>query len=106
MVAHPDRPWTRQQFLDGVLVKGMLFAPGERFSYSNVGCMLLIEIVERVTGQTFAEVVSDFITKPLALQNTTVLEEVDDLMRYVPGFGSEVTSDGRVADVRGHYHRH
>jgi len=27
--AHPDRPWTRQQFLDAVLVKGMLFAPGE-----------------------------------------------------------------------------
>src|SRR5262245_57207668 len=61
--AHPDRPWTRQQFLDAVLPKGMLFAPGERFSYSNVGYMLLIDIVERVTGQTFAEVVNDFITK-------------------------------------------
>ena len=102
--AHPDRPWTRQQFLDAVLVKGMLFAPGERFSYSNVGYMLLIDIVERVTGHTFAEVISDFIIKPLALQNTTVLELVDDLRRCVPGFGSEVTSDGQVVDVRGRYH--
>jgi D-alanyl-D-alanine carboxypeptidase len=102
--AHPDRPWTRQQFLDAVLPQGMLFAPGERFSYSNVGYMLLIDIVERVTGQTFAEVVSDCITKPLALQNTTVLEQADDLMRCVPGFGSEVTSDGQVVDVRGRYH--
>lgn len=102
--AHPDRPWTRQQFLDAVLVKGMLFAPGERFSYSNVGYMLLIDIVERVTDHSFAEVVSDFITTPLALQNTTVLEQVDDLMRCVPGFGSEVTPDGQVVDVRGRYH--
>ena len=102
--AHPDRPWTRQQFLDAVLTPGMLFAPGGGFSYSNVGYMLLIDIVERMTGQTFAEVVNDFVTKPLALQNTSVLERVDDLMRCVPGFGSEVTSDGRIVDVRGRYH--
>jgi CubicO group peptidase (beta-lactamase class C family) len=66
--------------------------------------MLLIDIVERVTGQTFAELVNGFIAKPLALQNTSVLEKVDDLMRCVPGFGSEVTSDGHVMDVRGRYH--
>src|SRR5919106_1431880 len=102
--AHPDRPWTRHQFLDAVLAQGMLFTPGESFSYSNVGYMLLIDIVERVTGQTFAEVVNDFISKPLALQNTWVLEQIDDMMRCVPGFGSEVTSDGQVVDVRGRYH--
>ena len=102
--AHPDRPWTRQQFLDAVLPAGMLFAPGEGFSYSNVGYMLLIDVMERVTGQTFAEVVSAFLTQPLAIQNTSVLEDLDDLMRCVPGFGSEVTSDGRLVDGRGRYH--
>ena len=102
--AQPDRPWTRQQFLDAVLPQGLLFAPGEGFSYSNVGYMLLIDIVERVTRRTFAEVVDDFIIRPLALQNTSALERVDDLMRCVPGFGSEVTSDGHVVDVRGRYH--
>jgi CubicO group peptidase (beta-lactamase class C family) len=54
-------PWTRQQFLDAVLPDGLLFAPGERFSYSNVGYMLLIDIMERVTGRTFARLVDDFI---------------------------------------------
>ena len=102
--AHSDRPWTRQQFLDAVLPRGLLFAPGEGFSYSNVGYMLLIDIVERATGRTFGEVVDDFITRPLTLQHTSALERVDDLMRCVPGFGSEVTSDGHVVDVRGRYH--
>jgi D-alanyl-D-alanine carboxypeptidase len=101
---HPDRPWTRQEFLDAVLPKGVLFAPGESFSYSNVGYMLLIDIVERVTGQTFAGVVNELVSKPLGLQRTSVLEEVDDLMRCVPGFGFELTSDGHIVDVRGRYH--
>ncbi len=100
---HPDRPWTRQQFLDAVLPQGLLFAPGESFSYSNAGYMLLIDIVERVTGQTFARVLHDLVATRLALQQTLVLEEIDDLMQCVAGFGPEVTLDGHV-DVRGRYH--
>jgi D-alanyl-D-alanine carboxypeptidase len=101
---HPDRPWTRQDFLDAVLPKGLLFAPGEGFSYSNVGYMLLIDIMERVTGQTFARVLNEFVVTELALQRTSVLVEIDDLMRCAPGLGSEVTFDGHVVDVRGRYH--
>jgi hypothetical protein len=41
---------------------------------------------------------------PLALRHTSVLEQIDDLMGCVPGFGSEVTTDGQVVDVRGRYH--
>jgi D-alanyl-D-alanine carboxypeptidase len=101
---HPDKPWTRQQFLEAVPPKAVLFAPGESFSYSNVGYMLLIDIVERVTGQTFARVLNDVVATPLALERTRVLAQIDDLMRCIPGFGSEVTSDGHIVDVRGRYH--
>ena len=100
----PDRPWTRQGFLDAVMSAGLLFAPGDRFAYSNVGYMLLVDIIERTTGQTFARAIDDFITTPLALQRTSVLEHPGDLMRCVAGFGSEVTPDGQVVDVRGRYH--
>jgi D-alanyl-D-alanine carboxypeptidase len=101
---HPDQPWTRQQFLDAVLSKGWLFAPGESWAYSNVGYMLLIDILERVAGQTFARVLNDVVTTPLALQRTSVLERTDDLKRCVRGFGSEVTADRDIVDVRGRYH--
>jgi D-alanyl-D-alanine carboxypeptidase len=100
----PDRPWTRQQFLDAVPSKGMLFQAGERFSYSNVGYMLLIDIIERAAGRTFGAVVDEFVTGPLALRRTSVVEQVDDLLRCVPGFGSEVTLDAHIVDVRGRYH--
>jgi D-alanyl-D-alanine carboxypeptidase len=101
---HPDRPWTRQQFLDAVLPQGVLCAPGERFSYSNVGYMLLVDVVERATGQTFARVIHRLIATPLALQRTSVVEEIGDLVQCVAGFGPELTADGQAVDVRGRYH--
>lgn len=102
--AHPDRPWTRQHVLDAVLSRGMLFAPGDRWSYSNVGYMLLVDILERVSGQTFARVLDDLLIAPLALQRTSVLTNIEDLMDCVPGFGSELTADHTIVDVRGRYH--
>jgi D-alanyl-D-alanine carboxypeptidase len=101
---HPDRPWTRKDFLDAVLPKGMLFAPGVSWAYSNIGYMLVVDILERVTGQTFAHVLTQLVITPLVLQRTLVLETIDDLMACVPGFGSEVTEDGSLVDVRGRYH--
>ena len=47
---HADRPWTREDFLDAVLPKGMLFAPGDNWAYSNIGYMLVVDILERLTG--------------------------------------------------------
>jgi D-alanyl-D-alanine carboxypeptidase len=82
----------------------MLFAPGEGWAYSNVGYMLVVDILERVTGRTFAQVLARFVTEPLVLHQTLVLETSEDLMACVPGFGSEVTEDGSLVDVRGRYH--
>jgi D-alanyl-D-alanine carboxypeptidase len=102
--SHPGRPWTRQQFLDAVLPNGLLFSPGDSWAYSNVGYMLIVDILERVTGRTFAHVLAELVTEPLGLQQTSVLETVDDLMVCVPGFGTEVSEDRAVVDVRGRYH--
>jgi D-alanyl-D-alanine carboxypeptidase len=82
----------------------MLFAPGESWAYSNVGYMLVADILERATGVKFAQVLAQCITQPLALQRTKALETIADLMACVPGFGSEVTEDGSLVDVRGRYH--
>jgi D-alanyl-D-alanine carboxypeptidase len=101
---HPDQPWTRKEFLDAVPPNGMLFAPGGNWAYSNIGYMLVVDIVERVTGQTFAQVLAQFVTQPLALRRTVTLETIEDLMACVPGFGSEVAEDGRIVDIRGRYH--
>jgi len=100
---HPDRPWTRKEFLDAVLPEGLLFAPGEGWAYSNIGYMLVADILERVAGRTFAQLL-DQLVHPLRLQRTSVLESIEDLLECVPGFGAEVGDDGSLVDVRGRYH--
>jgi D-alanyl-D-alanine carboxypeptidase len=102
--SHPDTPWTRQQFLDRVLAGGLLFAPGTGWSYSNVGYMLAIEILERVGDRGFADLIRDLIVAPLGLRQTFALERPEDLLRCAPGFGTELTADRRAVDVRGLYH--
>lgn len=53
-------------FADSVLD----FTPGEKFQYSNSGYVLLGYIVERVTGQTYEEVLQNKIFTPLKMHNT------------------------------------
>ena len=47
-------------------------APGEKFSYSNSGYILLSHILERVTGRTFGEHLREEFFAPLGLADTAV----------------------------------
>ena len=49
------------------------FAPGERFSYSNGGYVLLALLAERATGTSFHELVDDRVCRPAGLRHTAFL---------------------------------
>ncbi len=59
--------------------RGLNFAPGEEWSYSNSGYVLLTEIVARTSGMPFSEFARKRLFEPLGMKTTTY---VDDL-RYV-----------------------
>jgi D-alanyl-D-alanine carboxypeptidase len=99
----PREPWTRQQFLDAVLSRDMLFPPGEGWAYSNVGYMLIRESLHAATNQTFSQTVRDMVVSPLELTRTRVVETIDDWAECVPGYGPEVDTAGRSVDVRHSY---
>jgi N-acyl-D-aspartate/D-glutamate deacylase len=48
------------------------FQPGEKWSYSNTGYVMLGSIVERASEKTFAEYFNEKIAQPLGLKNTYV----------------------------------
>lgn len=72
--------WSRNQKdkyynFDGILealnkYDGLSYKPGENFSYSNTGYMLLALIVERVSGMRFEEFVKQQIFAPLGMSST------------------------------------
>ena len=100
----PSQPWTEEQFLNSVIPLGLLFEPGNGWDYSNVGFMLLRNVIERVTGTSYRKCVEEQIVKPLGLKNTFVAETIGDWASCVPGYGKEVSASHEAIDVRGVYH--
>jgi len=48
------------------------FEPNTKYEYSNTGYALLATIIERVSGQTYADFLQDNIFKPLNMKNSLV----------------------------------
>jgi CubicO group peptidase (beta-lactamase class C family) len=51
------------------------FAPGSRFEYSNSGYEVLGQIIERVSGERYADFLKEKIFDPLGMHDTLVLDE-------------------------------
>ncbi len=100
----PYSPWTTEEFLEMTLARGTRFDPGNGWSYSNTGYMLLRQILESICGSTFREVVRKLLTTPFGLSDTFIAERMEDWSTCVPGFGREVHPHGELMDVRSRYH--
>ncbi|MEN1727646.1 MAG: serine hydrolase domain-containing protein, partial [Pseudomonadota bacterium] len=46
------------------------FVPGERYEYSNTGYVLLVAIIEKVTGQDFADWMDERVFTPLSMDKS------------------------------------
>ena len=51
-------------------IKQINYKPGEKFEYNNTGFVLLAEIIERIYGKPFQEVLNDRIFIPLQMPNS------------------------------------
>jgi len=69
-----DEPGVTNAQIYGKLVNDMRlnFKPGNKFSYSNTGYILLALIVEKVSGIPFFNYIDKFICNPLEMENTWV----------------------------------
>lgn len=73
-VRHADlaRLLVRQQHLR--------FAPGTQHGYSNGGYSLLVEIIQRATGQSFAAFSDSAVFRPLGLSSTQFVDGPSDMV--------------------------
>ena len=68
------------------------FEPGDQFSYSNTGFTLLAEIVEKVSGKTFAQFTKAAIFDPLGMKNSLFY---DDHEKIVPNRAYSYKTQGK-----------
>jgi CubicO group peptidase (beta-lactamase class C family) len=66
--------------------KATNFTPGTDWNYSNGGYLLLAEIVERVSGQSFAGYVNTAILKPLSMKSSFFMNDAEPTGKIAHGY--------------------
>jgi CubicO group peptidase (beta-lactamase class C family) len=61
--------------------RGLNFAPGEEWSYSNSGYVLLTEIVGRTSGMRFSEFMRKRLFEPLGMKMTTYIDDLSEVIK-------------------------
>lgn len=60
-------PVTKNAHIKYLLEKGLDFAPGTAYNYSNIGYLVLGDIIEQISGLTYEKYVQDSILAPLGI---------------------------------------
>jgi CubicO group peptidase (beta-lactamase class C family) len=63
-------PMSDEQMLGTIQARPLLGAPGTRFCYSSLGYWLLAQIVEKVSGQPYAQFLTQRVLQPAGLADT------------------------------------
>ncbi len=72
--------------------------PGERYNYSNAGFVLLALIVEKVSGRSFPQFLTENVFKPLGMKNSGVgVDSGREFAKgYVTGVGTAIVPAPRL----------
>ncbi|MFB6453988.1 serine hydrolase domain-containing protein [Chitinophaga sp. Hz27] len=105
-----DIPAIRQKFDDkedlnaayiesAIAAAKPMFAPGEKFNYSNSNYLLLGQVIEKVTGLTYEQALKKYITQPLKMQHTGLnFQALKSKNKTVP-YAYFSTTKPRIASV-------
>jgi D-alanyl-D-alanine carboxypeptidase len=86
--ANPHQYRTNADFLSLFVNEPLLFEPGEEFSYSNAGFVVLGQVIEQVSGLSYYDYIQQNIFDPSGMVNTGSFE-VD---ANVPGLATGYTT--------------
>jgi len=89
-----DYEWNKPQDDEGALeryvrsLKGekLLWDPGTRFAYSNIGFEILGDVVAKVSGMSFDDYIERQILKPVGMSSSTLLLKRADPKRLANGY--------------------
>jgi CubicO group peptidase (beta-lactamase class C family) len=71
------KDYTEEQLIQAFAKMPMAFAPGEKWSYSNTGYVLLGIIIRQVTGEFYGDFLQERIFRPLGMTSTQIISEAD-----------------------------
>lgn len=87
-------PVTQEALIKFLLQKGLDFAPNTGYAYSNIGYLVLGEIIEQITGKSYVDYVKNSILAPLGIYDMHIAnnllsekqEREGEYVGYGPGY--------------------
>lgn len=78
--------YTEEELLAKIAAFPLDFAPGDQWSYSNTGYVVLGILIHRVTGEFYGDFLDQRIFKPLGMTATRVVSEADIIRNRAAGY--------------------
>jgi CubicO group peptidase (beta-lactamase class C family) len=80
------RDYTEDELLKRAEGIPLAFQPGEKWSYSNLGYLLLGILIHKITGEFYGDFLQTHIFKPLAMTTARIISEADIIPNRAAGY--------------------
>src|SRR3954470_18562482 len=80
------KDYTEDELVKFAASRPLDFQPGERWSYSNTGYVVLGVLIHRVTGQFYGDVLQQLIFAPLKMRSARIISEADIVPNRSAGY--------------------
>jgi len=81
-----QRDYTEDELLKMITAQRLAFAPGEKWSYSNLGYVTLGILIHKVSGESWGDFLQQRVFAPLGMKNTRVISEADIIPNRAAGY--------------------
>ena len=78
--------YTEDQILKIIYAIPLAFAPGTKWSYSNLGYATLGILIHKVTGEFYGDFLQQRIFRPLGMNTTRIIDEADIIPNRAAGY--------------------
>jgi CubicO group peptidase (beta-lactamase class C family) len=80
------KDYTEDELVKFAASRPLDFRPGERWSYSNTGYVLLGVLIHRVSGRFYGDLLRDSVFKPLGMNDSRIISEADIVPNRADGY--------------------
>ncbi len=80
------KDYTEDELLKRAAQIPLAFQPGEKWSYSNLGYVMLGILIGKVTGNFYGDFLQERIFKPLGMTSTRIINEADIIPHRAAGY--------------------
>ncbi len=84
-VARGDEPWPVSELLERTDARRLRFEPGQGWSYSNIGYLIVRELIEETAGEDLSAAVARLVLHPLDISEARIARTRADLAGVAMG---------------------